>query len=92
MEMDILLTEEEPSTIYTLPRTAPSNGMSYASAHQKRVEVVFQTLARGFRSCINHYQSEATRIKSEIANAKLSGDSLKAYNDAMLKLLNCWRL
>ncbi|CAL2039268.1 unnamed protein product [Caenorhabditis brenneri] len=58
--------------------------MSYASAHQKRVEVVFQTLARGFRSCINHYQSEATRIKSEIANAKLSGDSLKAYNDVSI--------
>lgn len=73
-----------PSTIDTLPRMAPSDGMSYTSAHQKRVEVVFQTLAKGFRSCINHYQSEATRIKSEIANAKLSGDSLKAYNDELL--------
>ncbi|KAF1756642.1 hypothetical protein GCK72_013096 [Caenorhabditis remanei] len=70
-----------PSTIDTLLRMAPSDGMSYATAHQKRVEVVFQTLAKGFRSCINHYQSEATRLKTEIANAKLNGDSLRAYND-----------
>ncbi|CAO4372716.1 unnamed protein product [Caenorhabditis nigoni] len=73
-----------PSTIESLPKMAPSDGMSYATAHQKRCEVVFQTLSKGFRSCINHYQSEATRLKTEIANAKVNGDNLKAYNDELL--------
>ncbi|CBK19490.2 FAM65 N-terminal domain-containing protein [Caenorhabditis elegans] len=73
-----------PTTTDTFSKMAPSDGMSFDSAHQKRTEGVFQSLAKGFKSCINHYQSEATRLRTEIANSKLNGDSLKDFNDELL--------
>ncbi|CAB3409658.1 unnamed protein product [Caenorhabditis bovis] len=54
------------------------------SPQQKRYEIVFQALNKGFKSLIAHYQSEIARIKIDIENAQRAGESLKPYDDQLV--------
>ncbi|CAI2352400.1 unnamed protein product [Caenorhabditis sp. 36 PRJEB53466] len=65
----------------TLSKMAPSDGVNVP---QKRIEVVFQALSRGFKSYICQHQTEATQIKMEMNSEKLNGDSKKSLNEDLL--------
>ncbi|CAI5449312.1 unnamed protein product [Caenorhabditis angaria] len=76
------IVKQKSGTTNQRMMAGPGGGASVQGL--KRTDIVFQTLQKGFKNFITHYQSEIARLKIDLETNQIGGDQMKPYNDELL--------